>query len=67
MYTVQVVYAVQLTELIQFREVHNTPSYIVINYTQARVQEFVRGRAQNVKPFFFAFQFFRGGASSENS
>ena len=27
---------------------------------QARVQEFVRGGAQNLKAFFFAFQFFRG-------
>ena len=39
---------------------------------QARVQEFARGGAQNLKAFFFfffffAFQFFRGGPSSENS
>ena len=32
---------------------------------QARVQEFVRGGAQNLKAFFFAFQFFRGGAAQK--
>ena len=43
--------------------------YIVGLY-QARVQEFVRGGAQNLKAFFFffffAFQFFRGGAQLRN-
>ena len=34
---------------------------------QARVQDFVRGGGQNLKAFFFAFQFLRGGGSSENS
>ena len=36
-------------------------------YFQACVQELVRGGAQNLKAFFFAFQYFRGGPSSENS
>ena len=35
---------------------------------QARVQDFVwGGGGQNLKAFFFAFQFLRGGGSSENS
>ena len=37
---------------------------------QARVQEFVRGGAQNLKAFFFfffCFSIFQGGPSSENS
>ena len=34
-------------------------------YAQARVQEFVRrGGGQNLKAFFFAFQFFRGGGGA---
>ena len=49
---------------------------VAVNYDQARVQEFVRGGAQNLKAFFFffflffffffAFQFFRGGAQLRN-
>ena len=35
-------------------------------HCQARVQEFVRGGAQNLKAFFFAFQFFRGGGPARN-
>ena len=33
------------------------------NVNQARVQKFVRGGAQNLNGFFFAFQFFRGGGA----
>ena len=37
------------------------------NSLQARVQELVRGGggAQNLKAFFFAFQFFRGGGPAQ--
>ena len=35
-------------------------------YVQARVQEFVRGGGgQDLKAFFFAFQFFRGGGAAQ--
>ena len=40
-----------------------------VSTTQARVQEFARGGAQNLKAFFFfffAFQFFRGGPELRN-
>ena len=41
---------------------------LLINDLQARVQEFARGGAQNLKAFFFfffAFQFFRGGGPAQ--
>ena len=41
-----------------------TTIYVLL--IQARVQEFARGGAQNLKAFFFfAFQFFRGGAPAQ--
>ena len=32
---------------------------------QARVQEFVRGGAQNLKAFFFCFSIFQGGGAAQ--
>ena len=49
-----------------------SPSVVeLLHPDQARVQEFARGGAQNLKAFFFfffffAFQFFRGGAQLRN-
>ena len=47
----------------------STPSLLKELDHQWRVQEFVRGEVgENLKGFFFfAFQFFKGGSSSENS
>ena len=38
----------------------------IVNILQARVQQFVRGGgAQNLKAFFFAFQYFRGAGPAQ--
>ena len=45
----------------------STPSLLKELYHQWRIQEFVRGGRKSERIFFFAFQFFKGGSSSENS
>ena len=40
----------------------------ILNRNQARVQELVRGGAQNIKAFFFRFsifKYFRGGGAAQ--